>query len=91
MEGHGYVQAHQCEISSNPLSCHQRTVIIYYVNTKKDGADLETKPLAYAAHDYLMMKFMGGVPMNVRKEDLFSDFNKRIKKNGEELDASVTV
>jgi hypothetical protein len=36
------------------------TIVIYYVQSEENIADIGTKPLGKLAHDYLMSKFMQG-------------------------------
>jgi len=60
------------------------TIVIYYVDTKENGADIGTKPLPFVMHEYLMMKVMDGSYLNLG-EGLQVSLNdrKRQKKDND--------
>jgi hypothetical protein len=56
------------------------TIVIYYINTLENIADVGTKPLPFSVHDYLIKKVMEGI-MAERQPALIQEPKKRAKRD----------
>jgi hypothetical protein len=69
----------------------RETISIYYVESEENLADIGTKPLAKAQHEYLMSKFMVGTPLqgDPEKERILVDRKKKKASNDLNIDSSL--